>query len=64
LLKRAKKQGRKDDTEEVIKNRLVQYHQHTRPLIDYYNEKGLLKNVLGVGSIEDIFESLCRSISE
>jgi len=63
LLKRAQEQGRKDDTEEVIKNRLVQYHQHTKPLIEYYQEKKLLKNVMGVGSIDDIFATLCHSIS-
>ena len=62
LLKRAQEQGRKDDTEEVIKNRLAQYHQHTKPLIEYYEEKKLLKNVMGVGSIDDIFTSLCESI--
>jgi adenylate kinase len=64
LLKRAQEQGRKDDTEEVIKNRLVQYHEHTKPLIDYYREKKLLKNIMGVGSIDDIFASLCQSIPE
>jgi adenylate kinase len=63
LLKRAQEQGRKDDTEAVIKNRLVQYHQHTKPLIDYYKEKQLLKNVMGVGSIDNIFASLCKSIN-
>jgi adenylate kinase len=62
LLKRAVEQGRKDDTEEVIKNRLVQYHQHTKPLIDYYEKKGLLKNIIGVGSVENIFETLCGSL--
>jgi adenylate kinase len=62
LLKRAQEQGRNDDTEEVIKNRLVQYHQHTKPLIEYYEEKKLLKNIRGVGSIDDIFDTLCRSI--
>jgi adenylate kinase len=62
LLKRAQEQGRKDDTEEVIKNRLVQYHQHTKPLIEYYESENLLKNVMGVGSIDDIFTSLCKSI--
>lgn len=62
LLKRAQEQGRKDDTEEVIKNRLVQYHQHTKPLIEYYESENLLKNVMGVGSIDDIFTSLCESI--
>ena len=62
LLKRAQEQGRKDDTEEVIKNRLVQYYQHTKPLIEYYESENLLKNVMGVGSIDDIFTSLCESI--
>ncbi len=62
LLKRAQEQGRKDDTEAVVKNRLVQYHQHTKPLIEYYEKKMLLKNVMGIGSIDDIFTSLCESI--
>jgi adenylate kinase len=62
MLNRALEQGRKDDTEEVIKNRLVQYHQHTKPLIEYYASKNLLKNLGGMGSIEDIFASLCREI--
>ncbi|MCX6252458.1 MAG: adenylate kinase [Bacteroidetes bacterium] len=62
LLKRAQDQGRKDDTEEVIKNRLIQYHQHTKPLIDYYREQKLLKEVIGVGSVDDIFTTLCLAI--
>jgi adenylate kinase len=62
LLKRAQEQGRKDDTEEVIKNRLVQYHKHTKPLMDYYQHQKLLKNVMGMGSIDDIFVTLCQSI--
>ncbi len=63
LLKRAQEQGRKDDTEEVIKNRLVQYHNHTKPLIDYYIEKKLYREVHGVGSIDDIFAQLCTVIN-
>ena len=62
LLQRAQDQGRKDDTEEVIKNRLVQYHHHTKPLIDYYQDKNLYQEVYGVGSIEDIFSQLCTVI--
>ena len=64
LLKRAQDQGRKDDTEEVIKNRLVQYHQHTKPLIDYYNKMNLYQEVTGVGSVEDIFNTLCNVINK
>jgi len=62
LLNRAQEQGRKDDTEEVIKNRLVQYHHHTKPLIDYYKEQQLFKEVYGVGTIDDIFKTLCTVI--
>jgi adenylate kinase len=62
LLNRAQEQGRKDDTEEVIKNRLVQYHKHTRPLEDYYKNKGVYREVHGVGGREDIFDSLCKAI--
>ena len=62
LLNRAREQGRKDDTEEVIKNRLVQYHHHTKPLIDYYVDKKLYKEVYGVGSVEEIFDQLSSVI--
>jgi len=64
LLKRAMEQGRTDDTEEVIKNRLVQYHAHTKPLQQYYREKGIYTEVHGVGGINDIFESLCKAIKK
>ncbi len=64
LLNRAQEQGRKDDTEEVIKNRLVQYHHYTKPLIDYYKEQQLFKEVYGVGTIDDIFKTLCTEIAD
>jgi adenylate kinase len=64
LLKRAIEQGRKDDTDEVIKNRLLQYHEHTKPLISYYKKKQLLKEVYGVGTMDEIFLSVCKVIDE
>jgi len=63
LLKRAVEQGRTDDTEEVIRHRLVNYHQHTRPLIEYYKGRDLLTEVPGSGSVDDVFDSLCRYIN-
>jgi adenylate kinase len=63
LLKRAHDQGRMDDTEEVVRNRLVQYHHHTKPLIDYYTDKNLFQEVYGVGTIGDIFDQLCSMIT-
>ncbi|GBE00137.1 MAG TPA: adenylate kinase [Nitrospirae bacterium] len=49
---------RDDDREETIKKRLDVYDSQTAPLIDYYAEKGILKSVKGVGSIDDIFNNI------
>jgi len=62
LVNRAIEQGRTDDTEEVIKNRLTVYHRHTKPLIDYYKKRDLYIEVPGEGTIEHVFKSLCRVI--
>jgi adenylate kinase len=62
LLKRAQLEGRKDDTEVIIRNRLQVYYSQTRPLLDFYNHNGLLREVTGVGSIDDIFNDLCFQI--
>ena len=45
---------RADDNEETIGNRLAVYEANTAPLIGYYEDKGLLKRVNGVGDMEDI----------
>jgi adenylate kinase len=54
LLERAEIEGRADDTEPVIKNRLKNYQNQTKPLIDYYRNEGLLKEIEGVGAMEEI----------
>ncbi|MFH1060528.1 MAG: adenylate kinase [Pseudomonadota bacterium] len=46
---------RDDDNEATVSNRLEVYEAQTKPLIDYYQAKGLLRAINGVGSIEDIF---------
>ena len=38
---------RKDDSKEVIKDRLKTYHEITKPLIDYYSKENILKSVPG-----------------
>ena len=45
---------RSDDTEEVLRQRLGEYHEKTAPLIPYYEKAGLLRRVEGVGSIDEI----------
>lgn len=55
LVKRAQEQGRADDNEATIRTRMGVYHQQTAPLIDYYETRGKLRRVEGVGSVEEVF---------
>ena len=43
---------RADDAHEVVKNRLLTYHEKTEPLKEFYSKRGLLKLVDGNGSVE------------
>lgn len=54
---------RDDDKEETIKKRLDVYDSQTAPLIDYYSKKGIMKTVMGVGSIDDIFNKVVAVLS-
>ena len=61
IAKRAQEEGRADDTEETVRNRLRVYAKQTAPVADYYAERGLLTRVLGDGGIDEIFQRI-RSI--
>jgi len=63
LLKRAEIEGRKDDNEHTIANRLHVYKKQTMPLLEYYKNQGKLKEIAGIGSIDDIFEKICQAIN-
>jgi adenylate kinase len=54
LLLRAKVQGRNDDTEEIIKERLKVYHKQTKPILDFYQGKYPIYNINGIGSVDYI----------
>jgi adenylate kinase len=49
---------RDDDKPEVIKNRLAQYREKTEPLIDYYDERGILNRVDGRQSPDEVEERI------
>jgi len=55
---------RADDNEETVRTRLANYKAQTEPLLGYYEEKGLLANIRGVGSVDDIFGSICSLIDK
>ena len=65
LLKRGETSGRSDDTnEEVVKARITEYHNKTAAVADYYHQFGKVVTVKGEGSIEAIFNSLCKEIDQ
>jgi adenylate kinase len=49
---------RDDDKPEVISNRLAQYREKTEPLIDYYEERGILNPVNGAKSPDEVEERI------
>ena len=63
LAKRAAEEGRSDDTEEVVRNRLNVYREQTAPVSNHYDEKGLLKQIDGIGSIEEINQRLASALN-
>jgi len=54
LLNRAKEQGRADDTEEVIRRRMEVYAEQTAPLTEVYGRQGVLVQVDGMGSVDEV----------
>jgi adenylate kinase len=46
--------ARSDESPEVVKKRLEIYENETKPVIDYYEKRGLLRRVSGVGTMEEI----------
>jgi adenylate kinase len=58
LFRRLAGRGRADDKPEVIRQRLVAYRQQTEPLVDYYGERGLLRKINGLGSVDEIFAQI------
>ena len=58
IAKRAAEEGRSDDTEEVVRNRMKIYSDQTAPVINYYAQQGLLSRVLGEGTIEEVFQRI------
>lgn len=64
LLKRAETENRPDDNEETIRTRLEVYHEQTDPLLDGYRERGLLLEVDGIGTVDEVFARVLAALAE
>jgi adenylate kinase len=62
MLRRAKIDGRSDDSEEVIRHRQAVYTAETKPLLRVYAQRGLLVEVDGVGEIEEVSERVLTAL--
>lgn len=65
ILNRGLTSGRSDDTnEEIIQSRITEYQNKTAAVAGYYEPFGKVAHIKGVGSIDDIFESICKAIED
>jgi adenylate kinase len=63
ILRRAAVEGRADDTEEAIAERMHEYHKLTEAVLDHYRKKGVRVEVVdGTGDPDAVFERIRRAI--
>ncbi len=58
LFRRMLGRGRKDDSEETIKNRLKVYKEQTAPVKEHYSKKSAVFDIYGIGNISEINEKI------
>lgn len=65
ILSRGQSSGRSDDNDPaIIQHRIDIYKSETMPVFGYYAEKGKAFKMDGIGTIQHIFEALCRAYDE
>jgi adenylate kinase len=62
LLQRSAEEGRKDDTEDVIRQRLATYQSETAPVIDHYRGRRMLVEVDGMQPIEQVTYDITKML--
>jgi adenylate kinase len=55
--------ARADDTEEAVRKRLEAFHRQTLPVATYYKSKSVLREVDGIGPVDEVFERIEKSLS-
>jgi adenylate kinase len=63
LLTRLASRGRTDDAEEVVRERLRHYDNLTKPLVDHYRRRGVLREVDGLGTPDAVFERIMAAVA-
>lgn len=53
---------REDDREETVRHRLAVYAEQTLPLVSYYRQRGILRQVDGLGTLDEVTERLVQAL--
>ena len=64
LTQRAIDQGRTDDTEDVIANRLAIYERETAPILEVYRGRGVVVQIDGVGTLDEVTARIFAALAE
>lgn len=64
IVQRILSRGRSDDTEDAVRTRIAVYHEQTAPLIDFYDERGILTRVDGVGGIDEVLGRIVAVLAQ
>jgi adenylate kinase family enzyme len=64
LLARGESSGRADDISDVIDHRLQVYAKETRPLLDYYEGRGVLRRIDATPEPDVVFQSILDSLAD
>ena len=62
LIERLLARGRLDDDLETIRERFRQYHRLTQPLLNYYRDRGVLREINAEGTPDEVFERIRDAI--
>jgi adenylate kinase len=62
LARRSGIEGRSDDDETTVRNRMRVYREQTRPLVDSYAGSGLLREVDGLGSVDEVADRVAEAL--
>ena len=62
IMKRAKTENRADDTPETVAARLEVFQSQTAPVLNYYRDQGIVHQINGMQSPDDVFAEVCQCI--
>ncbi len=62
MIGRAGEEGRSDDTPDAIRKRLQVYRQQTAPLLQFYEERGVMTKIDATGSVDEVAASVAKAI--